>query len=142
MKIDDIKDKIQEEYLKEVMSDYTNPRNVEWRNSLRALAEEDASELESFIWNELSELEYHKDKYYDAIEFITYLYNDEILDIMKKGMNMNDEEFDAYVKEEYISQYGEDEITFRYIVDGYAFDNHYWFDDAVREFVDKVYFDY
>ena len=49
MKISDIEDKIREEYLKEVMRDYTDPRNVEWRNSLRALAEDDASELESFI---------------------------------------------------------------------------------------------
>lgn len=140
MKIDDIKDKIQEEYLKEVMKDYTSPRNVEWRNSMRALAEEDASELESFIWSDLSELEYHKDRYYDAIEYITYHYNDEILDIMKKVMDRN-AEFEAYV-EELIADYGEDELTFRYIVDDYAFDNYYWFDDAVRAFVEKVYFDY
>lgn len=142
MKIDDIKDKIQEEYLKYVMRDYTNPRNAEWRNSLRALAEVDVGELEEYIWSELSEREYHEDKYYDAIEYITYLYNDEILDIMKKEMDMTDDEFDAYV-EEFIAEYGGDrEIPFRYIVDGYAFDNHYWFDDAVRAFVSKVYFDY
>ena len=61
---------------------------------------------------------------------------------MKKEMDMTDDEFDAYV-EEFIAEYGGDrEIPFRYIVDGYAFDNHYWFDDAVRAFVSKVYFDY
>lgn len=140
MKIGDIKDKIQDEYLKSVMKDYTSPRNVEWRNAMRALVEDDTSELESFIWSELSELEYHKDRYYDAIEYITYHYNDEILDIMKKAMDRN-EEFKAYV-EELLTQYGEDELTFRYIVDDYAFDNYYWFDDAVRAFVEKVYFDY
>lgn len=140
MKIGDIKDKIQEEYLKSVMKDYTSPRNVEWRNAMRALVEDDTSELESFIWSELSELEYHKDRYYDAIEYITYHYNDEILDIMKKAMDRN-EEFKVYV-EELLTQYGEDELTFRYIVDDYAFDNYYWFDDAVRAFVEKVYFDY
>lgn len=140
MKIDDIKDKIQEEYLKEVMSDYTNPRNVEWRNSLRALAEEDASELESFIWSDRSELEYHENKYYDAIGYITYLYNEEILDIMKKIMDRN-ENFKAYV-EKLLTQYDENEIAYRYIVDDYAFDNYFWFDDAVHEFADKVYFDY
>lgn len=140
MKIDDIKDKIQEEYLKEVMSDYTNPRNVEWRNSLRALAEEDASELESFIWSDRSELEYHENKYYDAIGYITYLYNEEILDIMKKIMDRN-ENFKAYV-EKLLTQYDENEVAYRYIVDDYAFDNYFWFDDAVHEFADKVYFDY
>lgn len=141
MKIDDIKDKIQEEYLKDVMQDYTNPRNVEWRNSLRTLAEDDASELESFIWKDKAELEYHTYKYYDAIGYITYLYNDEILDDMKKEMDMNDAEFDAYI-EELLTQYDEDDITFRYIVDEYAFDNEYWFDDAVAAFADKVYFDF
>lgn len=140
MKISDIKDKIQEEYLKEVMQDYTNPRNVEWRNTLHALAEEDASELESFIWSDRSELEYHENKYYDAIGYITYLYNDEILDIMKKIMDRN-ENFKAYV-EKLIADYGEDEIVYRYIVDDYAFDNYFWFDDAVHEFADKVYFDF
>ena len=140
MKISDIKDKIQEEYLKDVMQDYTNPRNVEWRNTLRALAEEDASELESFIWSDRSELEYHENKYYDAIGYITYLYNDEILDIMKKIMDRN-ENFKAYV-EKLIADYGEDEIAYRYIVDDYAFDNYFWFDDAVHEFADKVYFDF
>ena len=140
MKISDIKDKIQEEYLKDIMQDYTNPRNVEWRNTLRALAEEDASELESFIWSDRSELEYHENKYYDAIGYITYLYNDEILDIMKKIMDRN-ENFKAYV-EKLIADYGEDEIAYRYIVDDYAFDNYFWFDDAVRAFADKVYFDF
>ena len=141
MKIDDIKDKIQEEYLTDVMQAYTNPRNVEGRNAMRALADEDASELESFIWSDLTELEYHKDKYYDAIGYITSVYNDEILDIMKEEMDMNDEEFDAYI-ERLLRSYDEDEITYRYIVDDYAFDNYYWFDDAVHEFADKVYFDY
>ena len=141
MKIDDIKDKIQEEYLTDVMQAYTNPRNVEWRNAMCALAEEDASDLESFIWSDLTELEYHKDKYYDAIGYITSVYNDEILDIMKEEMDMNDEEFDAYI-ERLLRSYDEDEITYRYIVDDYAFDNFYWFDDAVHEFADKVYFDY
>lgn len=142
MKISDIKDKIQDEYLKYVMRDYTNPRNVEWRNTLRALAEDGADAVEEFVWSDLSEHEYHEDKYYDAIEYITYLYNDEILDIMKKEMDMNDAEFDAYIKE-FIAQYGGgDEITFRFIVDGYAFDNYYWFDDAVRAFAEKVYFDF
>ena len=141
MKISDIKDKIQEEYLKEVMQNYTDPRNVEWRNAMRALAEDDASELESFVWSDITELEYHKDKYYDAISYITYLHNDEILDIMKKEMDMNDAEFDAYI-EKLLKHYDEDEITFRYIVDDYAFDNEYWFDDAVAAFADKVYFDF
>lgn len=141
MKISDIKDKIQEEYLKEVMQDYTNPRNVEWRNAMRALAKDGADELESYVWSDITELEYHKDKYYDAIGYITYLHNDEILDIMKKEMDMNDAEFDAYI-EEFLKHYDEDEITYRYIVDDYAFDNEYWFDDAVAAFADKVYFDF
>lgn len=143
MEIGTIQKKIEEEYLDAVMRDYMNPRNIEWRNINRKLADED--ELESYIWSELSELEYHKGQYWDALDYIANIYHEEILEIMKKQLRMNDEEFETYIEESIVQRKDYDsayDITYRYLADEYAFDNMYWFDDAVRAFVEKVEFDF
>ena len=140
MRISEIQNKIEHEYLKALIRDYKDPLNVDWRDRMRDLARDGgASAVAEYIWRNPSEYEYHETIYDNAVEYIVHLYNDELLGIMKKRLNMNDEEFDEHIKG-LLTRYDKDEIAFRFVIGDTASAFYRWFDDAVREFADEVYY--
>ena len=140
MRISEIQNKIEHEYLKALIRDYKDPLNVDWRDTLRDLARDGGPrEVAEYIWRNPSEHEYHETIYDNAVEYIIHLYNDELLGIMKKRLNMNDEEFDEHIKR-LLTKYDKYEIAFRFVIGDTASAFYRWFDDAVREFADEVYY--